>query len=77
MMIKNNKFEITVITLRTAQHSISHLKYKTLKTLVVFHNGSNCDYHFIIKKLTYKCKHRKVYQIFSTNRKKNFNIIKK
>ena len=33
-------------------HSICNLKYSVpKKILVVFHNGSNCDYHFIIKEL--------------------------
>ena len=37
---------------RAAAHSISNLKYKTLKEIpVVFHNGSTYDYHFIIKQL--------------------------
>ena len=31
-------------------HSICNLKYKTPKEIpVVFHNGSNYDYHFIVK----------------------------
>ena len=35
---------------RGASHSICDLKYSVLKTiLIVFHNGSNYDYHFIIK----------------------------
>ena len=33
-------------------HSICTLRYKTPKEPpVVFHNGSNCDYDFIIKEL--------------------------
>ena len=37
---------------RGAAHSICNLRYKTPKEiLVVFHNGSTYDYHFIIKQL--------------------------
>ena len=34
------------------EHSICNLKYSVPKKIpIVFHNGSNCDYHFIIKEL--------------------------
>ena len=37
---------------RRAAHSICNLKYSLPKTfLIVFHNNSNFDYHFIIKEL--------------------------
>ena len=37
---------------RYAEHSICHLKYSVPKKIpIVFHNGSNYDYHFIIKEL--------------------------
>ena len=37
---------------RAAAHSICDLRYNTPKEIVmVFHNGSNYDYHFIIKRL--------------------------
>ena len=37
---------------RGAAHSICNLKYSVPKKVpVVFHNGSNYDYHFIIKEL--------------------------
>ena len=37
---------------RGAAHSIYNLKYSVLKKIpIVFHNGSNYDYHFIIKEL--------------------------
>ena len=37
---------------RGAMHSISNLKYSVPKKIpIVFHNGSNYDYHFIIKEL--------------------------
>ena len=35
-----------------AAHSICNLKYCVPKKIpIVFHNGSNSDYHFIIKEL--------------------------
>ena len=35
-----------------AAHDICNLIYKTPKKIpMVFHNGSTCDYHFIIKEL--------------------------
>ena len=37
---------------RGAAHNISNLRYKIQKDiLLVFHNGSKYDYHFIIKEL--------------------------
>ena len=37
---------------RGAAHRICNLKYSTSRTITIaFHNGSNYDYHFIIKKL--------------------------
>ena len=40
---------------RGAVHSICNLRYKTLtEILVIFHNGSIYDYHFIIKELAEK-----------------------
>ena len=37
---------------RGASHSLGNLKYGVPKEiLIVFHNGSNYDYHFIIKEL--------------------------
>ena len=37
---------------RGVAHNIFNLKYKTLKEIpVIFHNGSQYDYHFIIKEL--------------------------
>ena len=37
---------------RDAVHSICNLKYSVPKKIpIVFHNGSNYDYHFIIEKL--------------------------
>ena len=35
-----------------AAHSICNLRYKALKEIpIIFHKGSTCDYHFIIKQL--------------------------
>ena len=40
---------------RGAAHNICNLKYSVPnKILIVFHNGSNYDYHFIIKGLAEK-----------------------
>ena len=37
---------------RGAAHNICNLRYKIPKEIpIVFHNGSTCDYHFIIKEL--------------------------
>ena len=37
---------------RGAAHSICNLKYSVpKKNPIIFHNGSNCDYHLIIKEL--------------------------
>ena len=37
---------------RDAAHDICNLRYKIPKEIpVVFHNGSTCDYHFIIQEL--------------------------
>ena len=38
---------------RGATHSITNLKYRVPKKMtIVFHNGSNYDYHCIIKQLS-------------------------
>ena len=38
---------------RGTVHSICNLKYNVLKKIpIAFHNGSNYDYHFIIKEVT-------------------------
>ena len=40
---------------RSVAHSISNLKYSVPKYIpIIFHNGSNYDYHFIIKELAEK-----------------------
>ena len=38
------------LSLCTYAHSMGNLKQSVLKKiLIAFHNGSNCDYHFIVK----------------------------
>ena len=40
---------------RVAAHSVFNLKYSVPKKIpIVFHNGYNYDYHFIIKELAEK-----------------------
>ena len=55
LMIKNiAKLEISHYTVkyRSAARSTCILKYSTLTEIhLVFHNGSNCNYHFIIKEI--------------------------
>ena len=54
MMTKNLEFEIIIIALENIAVLliIYRLRYKTPKEIpVLFHNGSNYDYHFIIKEL--------------------------
>ena len=42
---------------RAAAHNKCNLNYKIPKEIpIVFHNGSTCDYHFIIKQLAIKFK---------------------
>ena len=67
---------------RGAAHSICNLKFSVPNEIpVVFHNGSNYDYRFIIKELANKCvrqfeglggKYRKVQNIFCSNRKRSY-----
>ena len=65
---------------RGAAHNICNLKYRIPKEiLIVFHNGSTCDYHFIIKELVkefdgnFECLGEKTekYITFSVTIKKN------
>ena len=44
---------------RGAVHTICNLKYSVLKKVpIVFHNASNCDYHFIIIELAEEFKNK-------------------
>ena len=65
---------------RGPAHSISSLKYSVPKEIpIIFCNGSNYGYHFIIKELaeefenqfTYT-KYRKIYNLLSSNRKRGY-----
>ena len=66
---------------RDALHSICNLKFNVPNEIpAVFHNGSNYDYHFIIKALAsefegqFECpggKHRKVQNLFCSNGKRS------
>ena len=67
---------------RGAAHNICNLRYKIPKEIpIVFHNGSTCDYHFIIKELVkefdgnFEClgKNTKKYITFSAPLKKEIN----
>ena len=56
-------------------HSICNLKYKVpKKTPIVFHNGSNYDYHFIIKELVEGFKKRFTYLGENTEKYITFTI---
>ena len=47
---------------RGAVHSIHNLKYSALKKIpIAFHNGSNYDYHFIIKEFAEEFKKKFTY----------------
>ena len=37
---------------RDAAHNLWNLRFNEPKQFLLFSNGSNCDYHFIIKELT-------------------------
>ena len=57
-----------------AAHSICTLKYSApKKNPIVFHNGSNSDYHFIIKELAEEFK--KQYTCLEGNTEKYITII--
>ena len=77
------KLEIIVIgEYRGATHSICNLKYNVPKKIhIVFHNGSNYDYYFIIKVLAeelkktiylFRRKYRKIHNLCISNRKRNY-----
>ena len=66
---------------RGAAHRICNLKFNVPNEIsVVFHNGSNYDYHFIIKELANEFegnlnvleKIQKKYKIFCSNRKRSY-----
>ena len=61
---------------RGAAYTICNLKYSVSKKItIVFHSGSNYDYHFIIKELAGQFTSlgentKKTHNLFSSNRKK-------
>ena len=65
---------------RGAAHSICNLKYSVTNTIpIVFHNGSNYDYHFIIKEFAeefkktiylFRRKHWQIHNLCNSNRKR-------
>ena len=66
---------------RGASHSICNLKYGvTKKVPIASHNGSNYDYHFIIKELAEKFEklftclreNTKKHNLYSSNRKRSY-----
>ena len=66
---------------RDAAHSICNLKFHVPNEIsVVFHNGSNYDYHFIIKELAnvfegqFEClgENTESYKTFCSNRKRSY-----
>ena len=53
IIFKLKTIDTILVNTVSAKHSLSNLKYSIPKEIpVVFHNGSNYDYHFIIKVLT-------------------------
>ena len=52
---------------RGATHSMHNLKYSALKKFsIVFHNGSNYDYHFTIKKLAEEFEKQLLFSVENT-----------
>ena len=65
---------------RGAAPSICNLKYSVPKKIpIAFHNGSNHDYHFIIKEqknlknYLFRRKYRKIHNLYSSSRKRSYN----
>ena len=67
---------------RDAANKICNLKYSVPKKVpIVFNNGSNYDYHFVIKELAeefekpiylFRRKHWQIHNLYSSNRKKSY-----
>ena len=67
---------------RGAVHSIFNLKYSVPKKIpIVFQNGFNYDFHFIMKELAeefkktiylFRRKHWKIHNLYSSNRKRSY-----
>ena len=61
--------------LRGTAHSICHLKYSAPRKIpIVFHNGSNYDYHFIIKELAEEFKKQFTCLGENTEKYKTFTV---
>ena len=60
---------------RSAAHSICNLKYSVPKEIpIVFHNGSNYNYHFIIKELAEESKGQFTYFGENTEKCRSFSV---
>ena len=71
---------------RGAALSLCNLQYSLPKKIpIVFHNGSNYDYHFIIKEsaedwkkkkkktiYVFRIKYSKIHNLYSSNRKRSY-----
>ena len=61
---------------RGAAHRTCNLKYSVPRKIpIVFHNGSNYEYHFIIKELAiclFRRKHGKIYYLYGSSRKRSY-----
>ena len=61
---------------RGAAHSICNLKYRVPKKVPrVFHNGSNYDYHFIIKELAEEFKKQFTCLLENIGKHKTFKVL--
>ena len=77
MQIINLK-KIKLLT-RGDAHSICHLNYRIpKKNFIVFHNGSNYDYHFNTKELAEEFfkkvlkKYQRIHNLYNSNRKRSY-----
>ena len=60
---------------RDAAHSIYNLRFNVPQEIpVLFHNGSNYDYHFIIKKLANEFKGKFGWLVENTENCKSFSV---
>ena len=60
---------------RGTAHDVWNLRYKTPKEIpLVFHNGSTCDYHFIIKELAEEFEGQFKWSVKNTEKYKTFSV---
>ena len=60
---------------RGTAHDVWNLRYKTPKEIpLVFHNGSTCDYHFIIKELAEEFEGQFKWLVKNTEKYKTFSV---